>query len=480
MRSLQAVLLIAFAAVACGDGDKVKPLPDGPVFPDAPDAATDGPVKLTITVGTTPQEGVTVYFQNADSSVVSATSTDASGVATAVMEPGGFVTAVNPFPGRAQGISVPKDLRTFAGVKPGDQLVLHANDPNPVGITFDLATTREPTGNAASYQLLAPCLSPSFGLDITNGASGSSGSGSGTPGGSITLFGCTSPTDLTVVTRDGNGLLLNGFSVPNVDISTGTVDLTSSGYTAVESANFNFTNLPDDFSNMEVAGYQLTPHGIAFETFDFNPVTSNAASALNQLRPAILNAQQVTFSRFSGPSLAFFDVLEWGPATTDYTLSGANLFVHEYATSPAWDFGINGVLWTTDNTAGKQPDFVRLRASFQRAQTTSWFWEIVAPGDATSVGFPQLPSPDDDTTPLSTDDFQSVDSLTTGTAPGGYDAVRPGLLIEEDAQSGVPVNLVLGATGRVVFEELSFGKIVSGKTGHRMWSPFAPSPRRRK
>jgi len=87
-----------------GDDGGVNQLADAPVF-DAPDvdAQTSGVVTLTITSGTAGVADVKVYFQNADSSVVAVAMTDANGVASATMEAGGYVTAIDPF----AAVSVP-------------------------------------------------------------------------------------------------------------------------------------------------------------------------------------------------------------------------------------------------------------------------------------------------------------------------------------------------------------------------------------
>src|SRR5437762_2059952 len=124
--------LVALTALAaCSGEDKARHL-DGGIDSMLPiDAPPDGPlqpVTLSVTYNGAPQMNVRVYFQNADSSMVASTTTDATGTATAVMNPGGFVTAVDAIPAGAGVVAGPDVLNTFAGVKPGDQLVLSRDD----------------------------------------------------------------------------------------------------------------------------------------------------------------------------------------------------------------------------------------------------------------------------------------------------------------------------------------------------------------
>jgi hypothetical protein len=82
---------------ACGDDDPVRHLDGGVIDSSMIDAPMNQPVTLTVTSDGAPQVGVKVYFQGADSSVISNAMTDASGVASALMPGGGFVTAVDPY-----------------------------------------------------------------------------------------------------------------------------------------------------------------------------------------------------------------------------------------------------------------------------------------------------------------------------------------------------------------------------------------------
>src|ERR1041384_1078663 len=113
------VALFSLPLVACGscDDDGRGRLPDAAVIPDAPPdmMTTPQPVTITIKRNGTAMSGVKVFFQNADNTSVKTTTTDATGSASATMDAGGFVTAIDPFfvldqvLGRAD-----HELRTFA------------------------------------------------------------------------------------------------------------------------------------------------------------------------------------------------------------------------------------------------------------------------------------------------------------------------------------------------------------------------------
>src|SRR5215475_1528614 len=76
----------------CNGNNPVGHLPDARPSPDAASDAGDSPVTLTIIKDGSPAIGVTVYFLNADDSVVSTAITDTMGSARAVMAAGGSVT----------------------------------------------------------------------------------------------------------------------------------------------------------------------------------------------------------------------------------------------------------------------------------------------------------------------------------------------------------------------------------------------------
>src|SRR5689334_4985693 len=117
---------VAFALsllAACGS-DPSPTHPDAPA--PMPDAAPNGPeVALTITLDGKPLADRPVVFQNADSTVVASTHTDANGVAKAALAPGGFVTAVVP----DSAVPGTQDVDTYVTTKADDDLHLALSTP---------------------------------------------------------------------------------------------------------------------------------------------------------------------------------------------------------------------------------------------------------------------------------------------------------------------------------------------------------------
>src|SRR5438105_2298725 len=98
MTARLALALVLFAA-ACGSAhhtvDANRDTSTDTLGPATGDAPT-GAVTLTVTSSNQPAANVSVYFQNADSSLVLAATTDAHGTVGAMLATGGFVTAIEP------------------------------------------------------------------------------------------------------------------------------------------------------------------------------------------------------------------------------------------------------------------------------------------------------------------------------------------------------------------------------------------------
>ncbi len=449
MRKVLALVLLA----ACGD-DEFNALPDGPQAPDGmADGPTSGLVKLTVTDVGLPRMGVKVYFQSSDSSLVSATMTDVNGVASAVMEAGGFVTAIQPFALRLpQGLSS-TELKTFAGVKPLDELVLSRDDLPPEVINASVIANPDPAVvNGGTYTLYSPCQSNG----LTIGSTGSGG-GSGSISSAVSFIGCGTTTDLTVVVTDGSGVR-SSIHKPNVTLTEqGVIDLTDLTYVAAETATWQFTDVPAFIGSFSVTDALATTSGPQFLTFEGAAIDNATGITLPRARPVIDNSAQIVLTNFSGAPFSSHGMLEWGPTTAAYSKSLTDVLLASYAAFPEYSLATKSVTWTAD--AGLAPDLAIIRTDLFRktAPSLGWSWEIAAPvGTDLTVRYPVLPAPDDQFNPI-TNDSTNVNRLTTAKLAGGYDGIREVVLsIDGDPNTGLPLDLVIGATGRVVTEDVQF------------------------
>lgn len=445
-------LIFALSAAACGD-DGINHIPDPPP-PDGRPDANDAPVTLTITDGAMPQPGIVVLFQNADSTLVTRAMTDVSGVASARMAAGGFVTAVNPFglhnPTAVNGA----ELRTFAGVKPGDQLRLHRPADEQMEISVTLVVPIDPL--ATSYQLLTNC----GGQDITGGSGSGSGSGTSTPGGTVSLYGCGPTIDLVIETRDGNFEPLNALVRRDVPISNGAmIDLTADTYAETPAVTFGYQNVAAAVTTLNVSRTLATAKGVLHSVSGGADLTAGAVS-LTLRQPVVANATGITTTEFYSGGFGRHTVVDWG-APGNYAFDGASAFLREYATAPVFDHHAHKLTWTS--SGGAAPDAAVAHAYFQRPNgkgSDYWNWRIAGPYDSDALLFPVLPSTESELNPGANDDF-SLDEFYTLKAPGGYDAVRP------DAHSTEPPKAT-GASGRILIEELDGGGVAALRQGRRV------------
>ncbi len=432
---------LAFAVVlftACGD-DGVRHLGDAPLIPDAIIDASLAPVSLKVTFDGVPRSGVDVYFQDAASTLIAVVPTGTDGVAAAVMEPGGFVTVIDPFAfaGRAP-VAV---VRTFAGVKPGDLLLVDAGTAGPPQLTVTLTL---PIDSAASqYDVYTSCS----GKQTLVGAAGS-----GTdPSGVIYMQGCNGFADVLVQTRDFNGQPLGWFYHPDLAVTDQqAITLTDSYATTSTDVTMTFANVPAEYSGISFRNVLVSPRGPVTDGMFATDVTSGTATQTFS-RPPVTNAVSV-FAIRPTPTNAVgsHTVVQWGPPSMlAVDLAGALLPL--YATVPAFAPATRAMAWTAG--VGATPDFViaEVRAArFTAPPNSAWRWRIVAPY-ATTIALPVLPAAVSEYNIVEGDN-PSVEELTTAKVPGGYDAVRPRL---HDLRTPEELEgFVTGATGRIVYETL--------------------------
>jgi hypothetical protein len=393
-------------AIGCGDDDKMGRPPDAPPPPsDGAMDASSSVVSLEIVEGTTPLAGVRVVFQAADSTVIADTMTGADGKASATMDAGGYVTAIDPFP-TPQGAP---ELRTFAGVKPGDQLQLFERPRDETPITIDVTVPLDP--NALSYTVSTNCL-----LDA--GVIG------GEPS-QLQLIGCGPTANLLVETYDDISRPVSSIYKESVALADGgSIDLSAEPYTAAPAVTFAYSNLPEGATAVNVYGIRETALGSIHQFSALADVTAGTAMLTHKV-PQTANATAARLSTVYGATYTQHIIAESGPVSTSYAVDGTGLFLPEFTGPAMLDTEAHAIRWST--TGGMaQPDFVLVRAFLNRGGGTpqAWRWVVAAPpGDA--VVLPVLPA----ASPYNVErgDFGSF-LVTLGKVPGGYDAVRERVL----------------------------------------------------
>jgi hypothetical protein len=461
--------LLVSVLVACGDGGGNGQLADAPMSsdgavvdaaPDAPIDAMPAPVRLTIQKNGSPASDVIVYFQNADSSLVATLTTDGNGVAETVMAPGGYVTAINPFttPLAVGGRAEPDQLRTFAGVKPGDRLVLTHNDPPE---QFDVLVTVPEIPGGTDYEISTTC-----------------GSGSAAPAppgvrlaasGSAQLAGCET-TDFLVISHinDEGDRMISAFYHPDVKVEPGAqIDFTDT-YKPLIEVTFAYTNVPANLGDVFATHHLASTRGKLERTFGGLIQITDGAGSLAVREPDVQGLVGILDTR--GFMSAQHHVLQWGPNATEYSLNMTGVLLPDVESGTSRHLIPEHQVTWTEATTGTVPDLTTLELEVQRPMpevpSRIWQWRIAAPYTG-MVQFPTLPI---DTYTATENDFRTVFNLVNAKVPGGYDAVRAHVLDVQDR--GTVTGFVAGATGRVVTVAEEVGKV---RRGVRRASPVRAS-----
>ena len=392
------------------------------------DGGPDGPsptVTLTVSAAGRPVVGTTVYFQNADSSLVAQTTTDATGTAGAVMTAsGGYVTAVLPGRGEAD------QLATLSDVQLGDHLAI-ALAPQPDGpIEIQLVAPVDP--GAGSYAVMSTC--------------GSAGISAGVPS-SVRLACGPGVADFIVTSYTSDGEPLHAFYQANVAVSPGATVTLSGSYAPLGRSTFIYTGIPAGAAFVANEQDLATPHGVMDTAFGSDLPANGAVTIAFDMPQTTATAITVT-SLMPQAAATFHSVIDWAPYTPSYTLDLGSALLREYTTAPAYTFATRTIDWT-EAAMGVAPDYViaELHAYSVGPRGHNWYWTAAAAHATTSIALPALPPTPYDYDPGHADHVE-VTRLLGIHAAGGYAAVRthPPLFGVRD--------LVTGPSGRVLVEDI--------------------------
>jgi hypothetical protein len=356
--------------------------------------------------------------------------TDATGTASQVLGAGGYVTVVDPFP-MVAGFRAPitpltgSNLYTWAGVKPGDHLMLYQASETGAETDFTLVVPTVANATAYNATLLCPL-------------GGGFGNGSGTTL-AIESAGCTT-ADLYVSATDSSGALLATLFHPALAVMAAqTVDLsTSDHFTAAVPATYSYTNLPS--TGVQVDYDMVGATGAINGLGKFIDVSAGSA-ALSIAQPALpANETAFVITDFATTNNTH-DVYAWSPtAATSYTLDASTATLPDITALPVFDYSTDTLTWTAGS--GVAPDTVLAELDFGNDPDIA-SWTIVAPYVAGTLQFPpitgMMPDPSD---------TLDISDLETAHVPGGYDAIRSFALAELD-----PAVLVeLAGTGQALLQ----------------------------
>ncbi len=421
--STRAVLLAVLTLAACDDDNPARHLDGGTV--DSPTAmidapSTPNPVTLTVTFNGIPQAGIVVHFQNADSTLVATEMTDSIGVASHVMAAGGYVTAVDPFV-TAAGLGTSSQLRTFAGVKPGDHLKLTAgfNAPSTIDMTVTLPVQADT--QTVRYLVTSTCSPSPRGFT-------SSGSGS-QPSGAMSFDAACTTADILAVKYDVNSGVVGYIFVADQAITAnGTLDYSSKSYATPTPRTYTFNNKPQTMASINIEQHLGNSPG---ELANLTGSTTGMPDATTIGIPTLPNSVGV-LQAGARNGMSYHSLLDWGPvATTPYTTDmGARKLVD--ISNAGYDVATHSITWTEGSGAVPQLDFVELFAT--RSTTTMTFgldWRVVAPHVAGSLMLPVVPVGAVDYN-IDADDNVDINILSFMKLPGGYDAIRANGFTLED------------------------------------------------
>jgi hypothetical protein len=444
--------MVGLGVGACDDDNPARHLDagmsDSTVMIDAPVSAL--PVTVVVKLGGVGQQGVVVHFQNADSSLVATEMTDATGTASHLLNAGGYVTAIDPFPSPPVPTGVQPgpshDIRSYAGVKPGDTLRIEEGGEVP-GTSMTVTLPPQTDSNISYYDIAHTCGG--------TGYVAGTGSGGGTPSDIVSFYACTS-ADILVVAIDGNDEPVNYFFVPNQAITAdGTLDYTTKTFSGFATRTYTLGDQPQGVFSLNVQQQLATTKGLLSR---FRGSASGVPATAMVSFPNIPNGLGVV-QIDGGTNRMHHVALDWGGlSTTTFTTDFGARMLSE-ASGYTFDAATHSASWT-QSTGGVTPDFASVRLTGTRATQTESrdvSWQIVAPFTAGSVTFPALPAGTFDLNFSPTDTVNIYDAAF-GKVPGGYDTVRPLFFTDTD-----PFAISAGAAGSAQFAYPTIAKVARTK-----------------
>jgi hypothetical protein len=390
MRGWAIGLCGAAMLAACGDSIHL-PEVDAAIEDDL------GLVTVTVRSDNISVRDLLVYFQSADSQVVLSTTTDGSGVANAFMRDGGFVTVIDVASGNPA-------IYTYAGVKPGDQLVLDLRTSRDGRrVKTEIAVPTDP--GSRFYELVASCA---FGGPVELFPAPPEHA-------FITLLGCKDRENILIRASDDLGTSRFLFAA-DVDLAGAGPLIIGGSYQAPRAATLSATHVPaaitDLFVTQQLAGIPLTTASQP------SLAIVDGEAQIGIALPVADGAQLVTRLDAFDTGVGNQHIIQVGPnASTEVDLHGG---LRAYTSRPQLDPTTSSIRWTEDTT-GVVASYVVTRLNFFGPEG-SWQWAVFGPrSEDPVVRLPVLPRKE-----LTPTDAESVQifTLISVASDGGYDRVR--------------------------------------------------------
>ena len=352
--------------------DSLPSTPDAMVIPDAAIPA----VNITVTDPTTqgPLSEVSVIFNNPDGSQILRT-TDSFGTASAEAEAGASVTIVVAPTGNHLYY-----LQTIEGVQPGDSLAMTgAGQPQRPILRGNSVTINFPQYDTLSV------------VDITaTCANGNNQVGAGETSGTLGVFISCTHARFAAVALDGNNSEPTAYLVSDDQQFSNGDQITLTGtWTTVPTITTEFTDVP---SNVNPDFVDVTLLNETDDMLDF--------AALN-------SSSDPTMSTFAIPSPPIGqESYELNSNLYDGGGDGVQIWTFSGATPPTQvDLGTSLLPWIDSaasyDVTSRQvqwpqmgsgtPDVIYSELGYSLATGDAVTWDVVAPGDDTTVTVPQLP-----------------------------------------------------------------------------------------
>ncbi len=391
------LLTVPLVAGACGnvsaDADAGPDRPDARVSDDGhaadqPDAQTTGIVSVTVyNESGSLEQGASVVFHHGDGTVVQKLSTDAHGIASSVVDAGDLVSVVRT---TNQG---GRQVMTFLGVKPGDQL--RSGDPH-IRVNASMYGTLMVSGvvyaGASGFSVDAGCFDGAA-LDENGVATLPLFDGCHDPAGTVPLY---------VQARDSVGRPLAYATRPALmSGGTGSVAIAASEWrTDFASAVISIVHAP---TKVTVYPTVFVDNAPGLEVFEFNPQVAGSPQPGDNVNATVVvprnlgtgydhSVEEVVYTG-NDQTFRLLAARKTGALPASISIDGARFlpYLTGRAAVGTGDAARPRLTWTSEAALDSVDGGMVHTSWYDPVAQASQEWILVVPPGTTSVQLPALP-----------------------------------------------------------------------------------------